>query len=296
MTYTLLTGDNAVLLDGLDENSVDAVITDPPYGMEIAGAGWDKDVPPAETWEKVLRVLKPGGWCLSFSSPEYYHRMATKMEDGGFEIRDQIIWMITTKMAKANKLKPAYEPIAVAQKPISEKTYKANFDRWGTGYINTETTRVPWEEGAPTSYPAGGHKRRAFGSEVDKVSDTGKPAEQVAANPNGRYPSNIIGHVEDYQKFFYAPRVTRKERGEYNDHPTPKPIMLMRYLTRVYAPEKGVVLDPYNGSGSTGIGALQEGREYIGMELDPHYTEITSKRIHEHVSTSSSYEELFEVG
>jgi DNA modification methylase len=297
MKYSIQCGNNVELLQAIGGNSVDLVVTDPPYGMEIAGVGWNKDVPPSETWIEVQRVLKPGGFALSFCSPELYHRMATKMEDGGFQIRDMVTWMITTKMAKANKLKPAHEPVAVAQKPISEKTIKANIERWGTGTINVDDNRVPWEGKPPTGWPGGGSDRRAFGGAVTKSTE--QPTEKVNANPDGRYPSNIVGHfdVADHQKYFYAPRVTRKERGEYNTHPTPKPIDLMRWLINVYAPGPGsVVLDPFNGSGSTGLAALQLGHEYIGMDLSQEYCDITKKRINDHVDTSNLgvFDSLFE--
>lgn len=299
MNYQLLCGNNLDLLKTLNENSIDLVVTDPPYGMEIAGVGWDKDVPPSETWAEVLRVLKPGAWCLSFCSPELYHRMATKMEDGGFEIKDQVIWMITTKMAKANKLKPAHEPIAVAQKPISEKTIKANIERWGTGTINIEGNRIPWDKKPPTGWVNGGAKRRSFGGDVKKSVE--QETEKVDANPNGRYPSNIIGMFDDlnHQKYFYAPRVTRKERGEYNTHPTPKPIDLMRWLINVYAPkENSVVLDPFNGSGSTGIAALDLKHEYVGMDLSQEYCDISQKRIQDFFVENNilSNNDLFEGG
>jgi site-specific DNA-methyltransferase (adenine-specific) len=205
--------------------------------------------------------------------------MATKMEDGGFDIKDQLIWMVTTKMAKANKLKPAHEPIAVAQKPISEKTIKANIARWGTGTINVEGNRIPWEGKPPTGWRSGGEKRRAFGDEVAKSTD--QKTEKVDANPAGRYPSNIIGLFDEpsHQKYFYAPRVTRKERGEYNNHPTPKPVDLMRWLISVYAPlPNSVILDPFNGSGSTGLAALDLGHTYIGMDLSQEYCDISEKR------------------
>lgn len=279
MNYNLLCGNNVDLLKDMEENSVDLVVTDPPYGMDIAGVGWDRNVPPSETWAEVLRVLKPGGWALSFCSPELYHRMAVKMEDGGFDIKDQVIWMITTKMAKANKLKPAHEPIAVAQKPISEKTIKANIERWGTGTINVDDNRVPWEGKPPTGWVSGGAKRRAFGGDVSKSTE--QETEKVNANPDGRYPSNIVGHfdVAEHQKYFYAPRVTRKERGEYNTHPTPKPVDLMRWLINVYAPGKNsTVLDPFNGSGSTGIAALRLGHTYIGIDLTEEYIDISKRR------------------
>jgi len=289
--YNILCGDNVQLLRDLDENSIDVCITDPPYGMEIAGVGWDKDVPPAETWSEVLRVLKPGAWCLSFCSPELYHRMATKMEDGGFVIRDMVMWIITTKMAKQNKLKPAHEPVAVAQKPISESTIKANIERWGTGTINIEGNRVPWEGKPPTGWVSGGAKRRAFGSDVAKSTE--QETQRVDANPNGRYPSNVVGLFDEpaHQKYFYAPRVSRKERGEYNTHPTPKPIDLMRWLVSVYTPQgESTVLDPFCGSGSTGIAAIQENHSFIGMDKSVEYCDIANQRIRDNTETDNLFE------
>ena len=269
------------LLQSLEENSIDACITDPPYGMGMDV--WDHSVPPKETWEQVYRVLKPGAFCLSFCSPELYHHMAVNVEDGGFRILDQIMWMVTTKMVKHNRLKPAHEPIAVGQKPY-EKSLKYNWEKWGVGIINIKGNKIPWDGEPPTGWvktKKGSHSRRAFGGEVEKAK--GQVIGKIDADPEGRYPSNIIGEVlPEHQKYFYAPRASRKERGQYNDHPTPKPIELMRYLVRLYSPEDGIVLDPYNGSGSTGIASMDEGREYIGMELDKRYCEITEKRIKEH--------------
>ena len=280
--YEIQCGDNIKLLGELAENSIDACITDPPYGMGMEH--WDKTVPPIETWKEVLRVLKPGAFCLSFCSPQLYHRMAVNIDDAGFNIQDQIMWMVTTKMATRNKLKPAHEPIAVAQKPF-KGSIMSNTERWGVGSIQIKGNKIPWDGKPPTGWIKGGNTRRAWGKKVEKV---GKGAKEklgtIDADPEGRYPSNIIGHFDEseHQKYFYQPRVTRKERGEYNDHPTPKPIDLMRHLIRVYSPAKSTVLDPYNGSGSTGIAALLENRKYIGMELDRHYCDVTEKRIKEH--------------
>jgi adenine-specific DNA-methyltransferase len=281
MTHTLICSDNVTAMRTMAENSIDACITDPPYGMEIADVGWDKNVPPVETWREVYRVLKPGAFVLSFCNPEFYHRMAVNVEDAGFLPRDMVVWMVTTKMAKANRLKPAHEPIFVAQKPL-DGTIEKNWEKWGCGRINTTTTRVPWDGRPPTGWVKGGVKRRAFGSDVAKAA--GQELEREDANPDGRYPSNIIGHFDEpeHQKYFYAPRATRKERGEYNDHPTPKPISLMRYLCRVYAPRGGLILDPFLGSGSTAIGALQESCNIVGIDMSQHYIDIAERRIQDH--------------
>ena len=292
--YELICSDNIEALKMLPENSVDACITDPPYGMEIAGVGWDHNVPPVDTWKEVYRVLKPGAFVLSFCAPEFYHRMAVNVEDAGFRPMDMIMWMITTKMAKANRLKPAHEPIFVAQKPL-EGSIEKNFEKWGCGKINIDDNRIPWDKEPPKGWIKGGSKRRAFGGNVNKAADQ-EVKETVDANPNGRYPSNIIGHFEEpeHQKYFYAPRVTRKERGEYNDHPTPKPISLMRYLCRVYSPADGLVLDPFNGSGSTGIAAIQENRKFIGIDMSQHYIDIAERRIQDHCFSGEPIESLFE--
>jgi DNA modification methylase len=259
--------------------------------MQIAGVGWDNNVPPVKIWEECLRILKPAGFCLAFCNPELMHRMAINIEDAGFRILTQISWLVTTKMAKQNRLKPAHELICVAQKPFNG-SIDYNFKIYGVGKIDVETTRVPWDKKPPTGWKKGGHTRRSFGSDVEK--STNQEVETMDANPNGRYPSDVVGYFDDpeIQKYFYAPRATRQERNEYNDHPTPKPIRLMRYLARVYCPEEGIILDPFCGSGSTGIGAIQENRKFIGIDIDEHYCEIATKRLVDHCS-SGKYENIF---
>lgn len=279
MKYKLFTGNCLDVMKGLPDNSIDSCITDPPYGMGIDE--WDHDVPTVEIWKEAYRVLKPGAFCLSFCSPQLYHRMASAVDDAGFNILDQIMWMVTTKMPKKNRLKPAHEPIVVAQKPFKGSIQK-NFEEWGVGVIDIDNTRVPWDGEPPKGWVKGGGARRTFGKE-GKTTGTQKEFGKVDANPAGRYPSNIIGEVqEEHQKYFYAPRVTRKERGEYNDHPTPKPISLMSYLVKIYCPPDKIVLDPFSGSGSTGLGALVEGRRYFGIDLDQHYNDIAERRIQDY--------------
>ena len=286
--FNLICNDNIAAMRSMADNSIDSCITDPPYGMEIAGVGWDHNVPPVDTWREVYRVLKPGAFVLSFCAPEFYHRMAVAVEDAGFLPRDMVVWMVTTKMAKQNRLKPAHEPIFVAQKPL-DGSIDRNMEKWGCGRIRVDNARVPWDKEPPKGWIKGGAGRRAFGGDVAKAADQAVK-ETVDANPNGRYPSNIIGHFDEpeHQKYFYAPRATRKERGEYNDHPTPKPIALMRYLCRVYTPEGGLVLDPFMGSGSTGIAALQENLQFVGIDMTQHYVDIAARRIADHCETPAA--------
>lgn len=273
--FSVVSGDSEHILARYQDNTFHACITDPPYGMGMEH--WDHSVPEIPLWKEVYRTLRPGAFCLAFCSPELYHRLACNIEDAGFTIKDQIMWMTTTKMPKFNRLKPAHEPIVVAQKPY-KGSLKSNQEKWGCGLIDTETTRIPWDKEPPKGWVASGVKRRTFGKQ-GKTTGTQKEFGTVDANPNGRYPSNIIGEVlPEHQKYFYAPRATRKEKGIDNDHPTVKPLDLMSYLVRVYVPNAGTVLDPFCGSGTTGVAALSLNRDFVGIELNDGYADIARKR------------------
>ena len=115
--------------------------------------------------------------------------------------------------------------------------------------------------------------------------------------PIGRFPSNVIGEIaQPYQKYFYCPKVNQKERMEFNNHPTVKPIELMKYLIRLITPPGGTVLDPFNGSGSTGCAAVELGMTYVGCELDQRYVEIAEKRIEAWYAQANptTFNQLFE--
>jgi site-specific DNA-methyltransferase (adenine-specific) len=147
--------------------------------------------------------------------------------------------------------------------------------------------------------------------------------------PTGRFPSNVVGEIPDYQKYFYCPKVSRRERhigfddvkpfnkppGDVNgsngvqvlrkrdpqdfsgnNHPTVKPIELMKYLIRLITPPGGSVLDPFNGSGSTGCAAVELDYNYTGIELDPAYVAIAEKRIAAWYAAthSNTFTELFD--
>jgi len=177
----------------LPDCSVDAIVTDPPYGLSFMGKKWDYDVPSVEIWAECLRVLKPGGHLLAFAGTRTQHRMAVRIEDAGFEIRDMIAWVYGSGFPKSHNLKddwqgwgtalkPALEPITVARKPFPG-TVAANVLAHGTGGLNVDGCRVGKEStkrscndvGASSSFnmAATGHKR-TNGSEA------------------GRWPANLI--------------------------------------------------------------------------------------------------------
>ena len=105
----IICGDALEILKQLPENSIDAVVTDPPYGLKFMGKEWDYDVPSVELWQEVLRVLKPGGHLLSFFGTRTYHRGVVNIEDAGFEIRDMIQWLYGSGFSKGMDISKAID-------------------------------------------------------------------------------------------------------------------------------------------------------------------------------------------
>jgi len=339
----LLLGDCLEKLKELDDNSVDSIVTDPPYGLSFMGKDWDKVKATKETKSQVVkglgagmkmttladniefekwvtewsmecyRVLKPGGYMLAFGGSRMYHRLASGVENAGFEIRDQMMWVYGSGFPKSmnighkideyqgwgTALKPAHEPIVMGRKPISEKTVAENVLEWGTGGINIDGCRIETvtendpNHRKPTNIQHGSYDntKNVYGN-----SFNGRPIENL--NPQGRFPANIIfdeeagkmlpdagqgGYGEETtssaSRFFYCPKTSKSDRSEGNIHPTVKPTDLMAYLIRLVTPKGGIVLDPFMGSGSTGKAAVREGMDFIGIEREEEYMEIASARI-----------------
>ncbi|MDC0315341.1 site-specific DNA-methyltransferase [Synechococcus sp. AH-551-G15] len=133
MKTNLLLGNCIDTLKELEDNSVDSVVTDPPYGLSFMGRAWDYDVPKKEIWKECLRVLKPGGHLLSFSSSRTYHRMTVEVEDAGFEIRDQIMWVYGSGFPKSHNVSISID------KQLSGMKHRGKRTNYGTTMITTET-------------------------------------------------------------------------------------------------------------------------------------------------------------
>ena len=466
----LMLGDNIEKLRELPDNFVDSIITDPPYGLSFMNKKWDYDVPSIDFWKEALRVLKPGGHVLSFGGTRTYHRMVVNMEDAGFEIRDQIMWVYGSGFPKSHNigkaidkiegndreivreettsfkvnntkennvinvgtfannfskqtdengyrintitkgqsdyegwgtaLKPANEPICVARKPLSEKTIAENVLKHGTGGINIDGCRIGTDDklgrdnkttpfqsgnnwsinngiskGIETNFDVDGrfpanliiectcdevipgnkgevkksngrvrenHKYNSVGNmgsydgegTIDNYNDKGdihtnpdcpcrlldeqsgdsksSKGKERKVNNVGSFGGGTTNENNEYNdtggasRFFYVPKVSKKERNmgldnfedkssvrvnaprdneeektksQKNNHPTIKPINLLTYLVRLITPQNGIVMDCYMGSGSTGIAALLEGFQFIGMEMDEEYFNIAEARI-----------------
>jgi site-specific DNA-methyltransferase (adenine-specific) len=121
MNYTILNGNCLDLLKELEDNSIDSICTDPPYGINFMGKKWDYDVPGVEIWKECLRVLKPGGHLLSFAGTRTQHRMAINIEDAGFEIRDMIAWVYSSGMPKSHNVSIAIDRTMGAEREVVGK-------------------------------------------------------------------------------------------------------------------------------------------------------------------------------
>jgi site-specific DNA-methyltransferase (adenine-specific) len=226
--YTIMVGDCLELLRRMPDSSVDSIVTDPPYGLSFMGKKWDYDVPATEVWAECLRVLKPGGHLLAFAGTRTQHRMAVRIEDAGFEIRDMIAWVYGSGFPKSRNigndvdgmdgwgtaLKPSLEPITFARKPLIG-TVAANVIAYGTGALNIDACRV-----SPTGERLGGGDESGKSAKpegwarpwMDDAEHVAAHNAKVTVNVDrasrlGRWPANLIhdGSPEVIAAFPNAP-------------------------------------------------------------------------------------------
>lgn len=391
MSYEMINSDCLKAMQEMPDGCVDAIVTDPPYGLAFMGAKWDtfgrskqygndsmevrreKSIDYAEAhkgaprygnghgpgkltaeealsfqremtpiFTEAMRVAKPGAHLLCFGGTRTFHRITCAIEDAGWEIRDCIMWVYGSgfpksmdvskaidkalgaerekvratggltnnrnlnddgwsKIGQSNPimdgptpvtaaaaewdgwgtcLKPAWEPIIVARKPL-DGTVAHNVMTHGTGAINIDGCRLETFSDGPYTTPRSnfGGRRNSMAGPMDRTGyDGGK----------GRFPANLMhdgsqeatgGLPDGAERYFYCAKASKRDRGEGNDHPTVKPNALMRWLVRLVCPQGGTVLDPFMGSGSTGVACIQEGMRFVGIDMDEHYCEIAKKRI-----------------
>lgn len=386
--HTILHGDSIEQMGTMPPESVDSIVTDPPYGLGFMGKAWD-DLPPSQEWaEACYRVLKPGGHIAAFGGTRTWHRLAVAIEDAGFEMRDSLAWLygsgfpkshdvgkaidrmagaerevigskvgqpgyhlsgkgdagpayganlqqLTTEQRQAaatitapatpeaaewsgwgTALKPAFEPIVLARKPLAEKTVAKNVLEHGTGAINIDACRIEGDMSGGTW----GCKQT---SSIGFHGGTEGSGYRTSRNPAGRWPANVIldehaaawvdeqsGQVGGQggphkgtaasqgvtgwkggewnwkdtggaSRFFYTAKAPKRERPNVNgvQHPTVKPLAIMQWLIRLVTPPNGAVLDPFAGSGTTIEAAITEGFNAIGIEREAEYLPLIQHRI-----------------
>jgi len=387
---TIYHGDCREVMQTFPENSIDTILTDPPYGLKFMGKDWDHGVPGVPYWAEALRVAKPGAFLLAFGGTRTFHRLTCAVEDAGWEIRDCIMWLYGSGFPKSHDiskaidkaagakrevigikwknsteservamegrphrgkvtfikeqceqtapatataqtwhgwgtaLKPAWEPIIVAMKPL-DTTFVNNALTWGVAGLNIDGCRIQGD----ANYQNGNYnyERKKIYGQVYGWKDSEKFV-RCAPHNQGRWPANVIldepaaemldeqsgilvsgerngrNHINSMEnsnsigngwqytggkcegssggasRFFYTAKSDKNERGEDNNHPTVKPLDLMKYLCKLTAtPSGGVILDPFMGSGTTLLAAREMGRKSIGIEIDRHSCQIARNRM-----------------
>jgi len=300
MINKIIFGDAEEVLRRIKSNSIDLALTDPPYFLDKMDNNWDhrtvstvtdychtiKSLPPGMKFDKdqgkrfyewyskiskeLYRVLKPGGFFFSFSSPRLYHRMASAVDDAGFLIRDCFIWLYTQNQPKAMslnhfierldgdkkikielkeklhgwktpQLKSCFEPIVMAQKQ-HEKTFLNNMSKYNIGLLNTSV----------------------------KIGENMFPSNVVTTQEINRF----------IDKCFLLPKPTKEEKGEFNIHRTVKPLAICEYIIQLTTfSESAIVLDPFVGSGTTAVAAKRLGRRFIGIDSNREYVDIAIRRL-----------------
>lgn len=280
-------GDCLEAMDEIPDGSVDAVITDPPYFIDGMGNNWDVEqldgkakkgvvigslpvgmkFDPKQGKElegfmrkvsdRVFRILKPGGFFISFSQGRLYHRMAVAVEDAGFEVRDMLVW------------KREGQPKAFSQEHFVRKM------------------DLPEEEKARIVAELGGRKTPQLKGQSEPMVLAQKPKDgtfienwmahgvglvDVSVSLDGKFPGTVM-EVE---------KPSGEERKE-SSHMTMKPVRLMEHLVRIFTKEGSTVLDPFMGSGSTGVACVHTGRKFFGIELNPKYFGEAKARLEKHI-------------
>ena len=385
---TLVNDDSANYLKTIESNSIASIICDPPYGISFQNNDWDKELPMADIWKECLRILKPGGYILAFSSARTYHKLATQIEDVGFTTHQMLTWIYSSGLPKGTNLsyqieknsieKPndefrAYLKYAIKKKKLSikklneicntkgmvqhylskkqpqyptltiwnilketldlddkfdqkileieEQRQKRKSDARSKGELFGSFRKNDKEFGPqtklgkkwfgyryglqalkPTLEPIYMGQKPYIGSMPENIKEHNVGALNINDNyfnNNGRdrYPTNTF--IEDrnstkmlfdyYKKdsheyfqnipFIYCSKPNRKEKGEFNFHPTVKPIELMSTLVSLVTPKGETCLDPFMGSGTTALACKRLDIPFIGIEKSSDYYQIAQRRV-----------------
>jgi site-specific DNA-methyltransferase (adenine-specific) len=292
----VLHGDCLALLPTLAETSIDAIITDPPYGIGFMGRNWDHGVPGVPFWAAMLRVLKPGGHLVAFGGARTYHRLACAIEDAGFEIRDQIMWLYGSGFPKSldvGKATTFHGPTLSGThgsadsvgKGAGRSTANVNGNAYGNGLGGI--VAAPHPAGRWPANVIHDGSDEVMGAFPDSAPSSGRPRNNKASIGYGGSDVDFltVGYEDaggSAARFFYSSKADKDDRLS-SRHPTVKPVDLMAYLCRLVCPPGGLILDPFAGSGSTGMACMREGFDAILIEREAEYVADIRRKI-AHVS------------
>ena len=314
----------------LEPNSIDGVVTDPPYVLESIlkrfgkpgsaaavegndgrfrrssekwiGQEWDtaETVHNPEFWAEILRVLKPGAYLASFAGTKTYHRMACAIEDGGFEVRDMAAWLYETGMPKSHDLDRLISDRAFAAwleiNTDQKLDYAGQLGIAGDDAAKVKTVRNAFKERAgpfldaikwegwgtmlkPALEPACLAQKPLIGTIAENVAAHGVGGIDIDSNRvDSRWPANVLHDGVLGDRHFFNAKADAADRWG-SKHPSVKPIDLKRFFIRLIIPPGGTVIDPFAGSGTTGVAAIAEHRSAILIERDAEFAADIEERL-----------------
>ncbi len=277
-------GDSFELIKKISDNSVDLVVTDPPYFIDGLGDEWD-DTEIATSQKKagvvgglpvgmkfdvnqglrfqdfmgrmsceIFRVLKPGGFFICFSQARLYHRLAVAAEDAGFEIRDMLGWCYEGQ-AKAFSMDHFVRKMKISD---DEKIS-----------LIGELAGRKTPQLKPQIEPMILGQKPKHGTFIENWIEFKTGLIDTTISLDGKFPGNLM----------YVKKPTKNEKGEFNDHVSVKPVAVLEHLIKIFSAENQVVLDPFIGSGSTAVAAIKTNRSFIGFEKSEHFVSISNQRV-----------------
>ena len=300
MNIILLHNDCMKEVIKLENNSIDCIITDPPYFIDKLDSNWSvkeikedkknshvKHLPKGMKFDKsqvkqlydfyldlskiLFNKIKPGGYFLSFSSPRLYHAVAMSCEIAGFEIRDMINWTYTQTMPKGMSVAHIIKKMKVSE---SEKKKIIN------EYADFKTPQIrSWFEPICVAMKPIG-KLTFIKNELQFNTGLLDFSQKVGLEKD-RTPANIITteeYNEIYDKNFMVSKPSKEEKGEGNTHITVKPVALIEHLIKLFSKKGATILDPFLGSGTTALACINTERKCIGIEINKEYYDISKQR------------------
>jgi len=296
----IINNDCLLELQKLPDNSIDCVITDPPYFIDKLDNNWsssniDNDIknshithlPKGMKFDKsqvtklyefylelskiLFNKMKPGAYFLSFSSPRLYHAIAMSCEIAGFEIRDMINWTYTQSMPKGMSITHVIQKMNISEEE-KQKLIEEYKD------FKTPQIKSCFEPICVAMKPIG--KLTFIQNELNFKTGLIDFSQKVGIN-NDKVPANIITTEEIneiYDKNFLISKPTKLEKGENNTHITVKPVTLIEHLLKLFSKKNALVVDPFLGSGTTAIACKNTDRKCIGIEINEEYYNICLKR------------------
>jgi len=323
MGYKILEGDCLTSLIRIPTESIDSIIQDPPYEIGFMGNGWDNTgvAYDPKTWRAAHRVLKKGGYMVTFGATRTHHRMMDAMQRAGFEVLGVVAWCYGTGFPKSQNISKAIDKAAGVErtevigtrhrnvKPFNDKSgwnknntkgdyeYKApatseaqQWDGWGSGL------KPAWEPiiiarkkgGEEPPYEYTPFHYIAKPSKKERNAGCDNLPEKLYA-PSNQAKAELKRGNTDYNAWEGKDHSKRNNYNHVgvskNNHPTVKPVALMEALVAEFSQEGDVVLDSFAGSGTTGIAAIRLNREFIGCEMTEEYIPLMQTRLDHAIAT-----------